>query len=147
MVEGYRLPPPRPARGRLYVVAALVATVALGLASRRWPLPGLLAEHAGDALYTVAVFWSLALIAPAMVGPRIGGLAFLASAAVEFAQLLQWPWLLELRQNRLAALVLGQGFQWVDLAAYAVGAMLAIGFDALLLFSRRFRRWPSRARL
>ena len=119
-------------RRRLLVVAALAATIALGLASRRWPLPGPLAEHAGDALYTVAVFWSLALLAPATAGPRLGGLAFLASAALEFAQLLQWPWLVELRQHRLAALVLGQGFQWVDLAAYAIGATLATGLDALL---------------
>ena len=133
MVDGHRLPPPCPARGRLLVVAALATTIALGLASRRWPLPGLLAEHAGDALYTVAVFWSLAVIAPATAGPRLGGLAFLASAAVECAQLLQWPWLVELRRHRLAALVLGQGFQWVDLAAYAVGATLATGLDALLL--------------
>lgn len=112
---------------------ALAATVGLGLASRSWPLPGLLAEHTGDALYAVAVFWGLALVAPAMVGLRLGGLALLASAAVEFAQLLQWPWLVELRQQRLAALVLGQGFQWVDLVAYAIGATVATGLDALLL--------------
>ena len=126
-------------RRRLLVVAALAATIALGLASRRWPLPGMLAEHTGDALYTVAVFWSLALLAPPMAGPRLGALAFLASTTVEFSQLLQWPWLVELRQHRLAALVLGQGFQWVDLAAYAVGATLAIGCDALL---RRVGRRP-----
>lgn len=139
MVDGHRLPPSRPPRRRLLVVAVLAGTIAIGLASRRWPLPGLLAEHTGDALYTVAVFWSLALLAPAMPGLRLGGLAFLASAAVEFAQLLQWPWLVELRRQRLPALVIGQGFQWVDLAAYAVGATLAIGLDALL---RRVGRRP-----
>ena len=41
-------------RRRPWLLAALAAVVALGLLSRRHPLPGILAEYTGDALYTVA---------------------------------------------------------------------------------------------
>ncbi|MCB9879134.1 MAG: DUF2809 domain-containing protein [Planctomycetes bacterium] len=111
------------------MAASLSAVIALGLASRRWPLPGLLAEHAGDALYTCAVFCSLALLLPRSGAVALGVAAFALSAAVEFSQLLSWQWLVDLRANRLAALVLGQGFQWADLVAYAAGAAAAAATD------------------
>jgi len=131
---------PRHDNGRLYVVprhrvrilVALAATIALGLASRRWPLPGFLAEYTGDALYTVALFFGLLLLAPVAHGFTVAGVAFLGSALIEFGQCLQWPWLVELRATRFGGLVLGQGFQWADLGAYAVGACLAMAVDAVL---------------
>lgn len=104
---------------------ALVATIALGLLSRAVTLPGLLAEHTGDALYTVAVFWGLALLRPRTGAAILAATAWLLSAAVEFAQTLDWQWLTSLRATRLGALVLGQGFQWADLVAYAAGACCA----------------------
>lgn len=116
-------------RRRVRVLVALAGTIALGLASRRWPLPGFLAEYTGDALYTVALFFGLLLLAPAARGRMVAGAAFLGSALIEFGQCLQWPWLVELRATRFGALVLGQGFQWADLGAYAVGACLAMAFD------------------
>lgn len=112
--------PPR--RSRWRVVACLALVVAAGLASRRWPLPGVLAEHTGDALYTVAVFFVLAWLAPSWRGLVLATVAFAASAAIECGQLLSFPWLVDLRNSKLGALVLGQGFQWADFLAYAVGA-------------------------
>lgn len=117
------------ARGRLLVAGALLVVIGAGLASRRWPLPGLLAEHAGDALYTCAAFCGLALLWPRARSVRLGTAAFAVSAAVEFTQLLSWQWLADLRANRLGALLLGQGFQWADLVAYAAGALLAAVTD------------------
>lgn len=104
------------------VAASLAAVIALGLLSRRWPLPGVLAEHTGDALYTVAVFCALAWWAPAARASRLAAAAFLVSAAVECAQLLTWSWLQELRRSTVGALLLGQGFQWADFLAYGIGA-------------------------
>ncbi len=119
-------------RHRLRILVALAATIALGLASRRWRLPGVFAEYTGDALYTVAVFCSLLLLTPAGRGWKVAGAAFLGSATIEFAQCLQWPWLVELRATRLGGLVLGQGFQWADLCAYAIGACVAMAVDAAM---------------
>ena len=111
--------------------ACLAATIALGLLSRRYPLPGLLAEYTGDALYTVAVFQAAALAWPAAAAWRLAGLAAAFSTAIELSQLLSWGWLADLRATRIGALLLGQGFQWEDLLAYAVGAAAAWGIDGL----------------
>ena len=124
------------ARSRPAVAACLCVTIAFGLASRRWPLPGILAEHTGDGLYTGAAFWCFALVAPRLPGPSTGLAAFLSSAVVECGQLLETEWLRELRANRFGALLLGQGFQWADLVAYAAGAVAALGLDCWL-FRRR----------
>ncbi|MBL8737162.1 MAG: DUF2809 domain-containing protein [Planctomycetes bacterium] len=111
----------------------LVATAGLGLLSRRYPLPGLLAEHTGDALYATAAYFLLAVpFAGARTRTLLGG-AFLFAAAVECQQALAWPWLVDLRATRLGALLLGQGFQLADLAAYAAGATLAALADVTFL--------------
>jgi hypothetical protein len=106
-----------------------VATVVAGLASRRWPLPGVLAEHTGDALYTVAVYGVVCLVRPAAPSALAALGAFVVSAAVEASQLLAWPWLAAVRATPVGALLLGQGFQVADLAAYAAGATVAWALD------------------
>jgi hypothetical protein len=124
-------------RRRWCVAACLATTIAAGLASRAWPLPGLFAEYTGDALYAVAVFFGWAWLFPAARGTRLAAAAFLIAALVESAQSLRWPWLVELRATRLGSLVLGQGFQWADFVAYAVGAAVAFAGDITLRRGRR----------
>ena len=121
--------PPR----RSAMLAALAATIAAGLLSRRYPLPGILAEHTGDALYTVAVFFGIRALLPTR--PRTVAVicAFGWSSAVECSQLVHPGWLEALRATLPGRLVLGQGFQWIDLAAYAVGAGIAWIIDRTLL--------------
>ncbi len=134
---------PAPPRRRAVVAGCLLATVALGLLSRRFPLPGLLAEHAGDALWTVAAFCFAALAAPAASGWRLAAAAWLLSAAVEGSQLLDWPWLRAVRGTAIGALLLGQGAKAADLVAYAAGALLACAVDAT--FRRAVARRPAAA--
>ena len=117
-------------RRRWAVALALGATIALGLLSRRHALPGLLAEHTGDALYASAVFFGLALLWPAARAVPLAVAAAALAFAVEFSQLLDWPWLVEIRRHRFGALVLGQGFVWLDLVSYLVGAIGAAVLDA-----------------
>lgn len=119
-----------PARPRGLVAAALAATIGLGLLSRRHPLPGLLAEHAGDALWTIAAFCLCALAAPRATAGRLALAAFAVSALVEGSQLLDWPWLRAIRSTSLGALLLGQGAKLADLVAYAAGAGFACVVDA-----------------
>lgn len=120
------------ARSRPWVAVALALTIALGLLSRRYPLPGILAEYTGDALYTSAAFAGFALLFAAASTHQIASMAFLSSVAVESSQLLSWPWLVDLRGTSLGRLVLGQGFQWADLLSYLVGASAAAGLDVWL---------------
>lgn len=126
-----------PERTRPRLAAALFFTVWLGLASRRWPVPGLLAEYTGDALYAVAAYWAIALVRPAWPALALMGAAFGASAAVEALQLVHVGWLDDLRATRLGGLLLGHGFQTADLVAYALGAAAAYGLDRLGLTHER----------
>jgi hypothetical protein len=125
-------------RNRLWVAVVLAGTIALGLLSRRYPLPGILAEYTGDALYASAAFVGLALL---FAGARSRSLAigaFVLSAFVEFSQLLSWPWIQDLRSNAFGRMVLGSGFKWPDMVAYSLGAMAAAAVD-LALRKRRVR--------
>ena len=122
-------------RRRSAIAVALVVTIVLGLGSRRFgdSLPDFVAAHAGDALWTLAVFLGFAFLLPR---GRTGTLALLAlgmSFAVEFSQLVSHPMLDAIRDDRLGALVLGRGFLWIDLVRYAVGTLLGVALDALLL--------------
>lgn len=49
--------------------------------------------------------------------------------AIEFLQLYQAPWMQALRANKLAYLVLGNGFDPLDLLAYVVGIALGAAAD------------------
>ncbi len=130
-------------RARGPVVAALAAAVAVGLLSRRFPLPGVLAEHTGDALWTVAAYCLCALAAPAASGRRLMVAAWTLSAAVEASQALDWPWLRAVRGTTVGGLLLGQGAKFADLLAYAVGALGACAVDATFRAAAAWRSPPA----
>jgi len=117
----------------------LAAVIAAGLLSRRYPAwqPRAVATYAGDVLWAVMVFWALALLWPRARTATLAGAALAVAFAVEGSQLLQTPWLVALRETRLGALALGQGFLWSDLACYAVGITAAALLDA------KTRQWAA----
>ena len=123
-----------PPRSRPVLAALLVATIALGLASRRFgdALPGVVAAYAGDALWAAMAFWLAALVAPGARTHRLAACALAFAVAVEASQLHRAPWLDAIRATRPGALVLGQGFLWSDLACYAVGVGAAALLDGAL---------------
>lgn len=106
--------------------------IAAGLLSRRYPAwqPRVVATYAGDVLWAVMVFWVLALVWPRTRSTMLAGAALVVAFAVEGSQPLQMPWLVALRETRLGALALGQGFLWSDLACYTVGIAAAALLDA-----------------
>jgi hypothetical protein len=114
-----------------YACAAFV-TVVLGLAVRRGWLPStsFVARFAPDALWASLIYWlgSIAFRRSRPVAIAAGAFAF--SVAVELSQLYHAPWIDAVRANRFAALVLGSGFLWGDLACYAGGVLLAYCLDA-----------------
>lgn len=115
-------------RRRRRLAVALGLVLAAGLASRRLDaLPSFVEDHAGDALWVTAVALGLALIWPARPAAMIALAAFTIAVAVELSQLWSPAWLEELRENDLAALVLGRGWLWGDLVRYAGGAVLGYG--------------------
>jgi hypothetical protein len=122
-----RLPP----RSRVLTTILLVATVAAGLASRRYPgwQPDFVARYAGDTLWAAMVFWVLALVWHRGRAAVVGALALGISFADEFSQLFHAPWIDAVRATRWGALVLGQGFLWSDLWCYAAGVAIAVAID------------------
>lgn len=110
-------------RVRIAVVGAFA--LALGIASRRWPLgTPLWDDHLGDACYAAMIVVVLAFARPACARVRLALVAFAIGAAIELFQLTGLPaeWA---RAFRPLALVFGTTFAWADLVAQAVGIVLA----------------------
>ena len=111
------------------ILALLV--IAVGLASRRGlvPFPAVLGNYPGDALWAWVVLLCVAWVRPAITRGRLVGVSLVVAFAIEFLQLYQAPWMQALRANKLAYLVLGNGFDPLDLLAYVVGIALGATVD------------------
>jgi len=118
----------------IYLLAVLICIV-LGLASRRYGplLHSFVTEYAGDGLWAAMVYFGFRFLLPFRSMRCSALLAFIFSWCIEFSQLYQAEWIRQLRANRFAALVLGQGFLWSDLVCYTLGIGLAILIDRWLL--------------
>lgn len=129
-------------RHRLVYCALVLAVIALGLASRRYRglLPAAPGKYPGDALWTMMVFFGLAVAAPRWSAARLALAALAISCAVEFGQLYQAPWIVAVRAHPLGHLVLGTAFGWMDLVAYTVGAALAFAIERIIARSRHRQR-------
>ena len=112
--------------------------IALGLLSRRYPLPGILAEYTGDALYATAAYAGYALFWPRGPSRALALLAFGSCLAVELSQAVNIKFLNDLRSTAVGAMLLGAGFKWPDLLAYLAGVSGAAVVDWRLC-SRRSR--------
>lgn len=133
-------------RSRLGLTLLIMAVIAVGLASRRGyvPFPAVLGNYPGDALWAWVVFLCVAWVRPSMTRWRLVGIALLIAFGIEFLQLYQAPWMQALRANKLAYLVLGNGFDPLDLVAYVVGIAWGAMVDACWPWSGR-RSVPAQA--
>ena len=122
-------------RRRLAALAAMLATIALGLASRRWPeaLPAALGKYPGDALWALMVVLVWRALRPLARTRDLALLAMATSVAVEIAKLWQAPWLVQFRHTTAGHLLLGHVFSWQNLVAYGVGVLAGAALDRLLL--------------
>lgn len=120
---------------RIAYLIAIVITILLGLASRKWShlLLSFVAQNAGDILWAMMVYFGFRLllvrknILPAIV------LSFLFSFGIEFSQLYQEDWINHIRGTLLGALVLGKGFLVEDLIRYTAGIIMATVLDKVAL--------------
>lgn len=121
---------------RIQALTGLAVTLPLGLVSRSTAeyLPAWIGAHAGDVLWTVAVFWGFLLLFPRWPALRIALATYGFAIAIELTQLYRGTgWFADIRATTLGRLVFGYAFLWVDPIRYAVGA--AAGF----LIVRRLR--------
>lgn len=102
----------------LLVLAGLIF---FGLTSRKVQhIP----PETGDALWAMSVFAFLRILSPRMSYLGTAVLSFAISYAVEFSQLIHYPWLDSVRNTWIGHMLLGQGFLWKDLVAYTIGIIL-----------------------
>jgi Protein of unknown function (DUF2809) len=120
--------------GKLVYGVAIVITILLGLASRRYGhhLPEVLAQHSGDALWAMMVYFGFRLFLGrrGMVFAVI--LSILFSFGIEFSQLYQAEWINQIRSHSIGALILGRGFLVIDLVRYSLGIIIAAALDKVL---------------
>ncbi|MFK7735004.1 MAG: DUF2809 domain-containing protein [Pirellulaceae bacterium] len=123
-----------PLRRRATCVLLLAATIALGIASRefRAVLPTSIADHAGDCLWTIAVYLTLCIVWPRSRPLSLLLFAVGVSFLVEFSQLSNWPPLAAARANSVGKLLLGSGFVPLDFLRYSCGGLIAFCIDLWL---------------
>ena len=128
-------------RKRLLFATALFATVALGLASRKFPtlFPAILGKYPGDALWASMAFFAWGFLLPNSSTAKLAVCALAASYSDEFSQIYQATWINEIRRTSVGHLVLGSAFSWFDMLAYTVGVGALIAGQAVL---KLFRLWP-----
>ena len=121
-------------RNRLIYAVATIVVIALGLLSRRCPnfLPDVLGKYPGDALWAMMVFCGIGLLFPRLPAVFTGLAAFAFSCAVEFSKWYHAPWIESIRDTLPGRLILGRGFSWSDIAAYAVGILIGCVVEILL---------------
>lgn len=105
----------------LLILAAL--TIALGLLSRRYPIFG---NYPGDALWASLATLGWGFLLPRARNRVLGSLALATSFAVELSQLYNSTWIDSARATLPGRLILGSGFDPVDLLAYTIGTLISL---------------------
>ncbi|WP_261305511.1 DUF2809 domain-containing protein [Paenibacillus andongensis] len=110
---------------------AVITTVVLGLSSRRFSglIPLFIVKHAGDVLWASMVYFGFRFFFVKRKLTWAVGISIVFSFAIEFSQLYQAEWLIEIRNTVLGALILGKGYVTVDLFRYVIGITLAFCVD------------------
>lgn len=99
--------------------------VALGLLSRKLSLPLFM----GDLLYAVMIYFMLRFIFLNFRMSAIAIFTLVICFTIEFSQLYNEPWINRFRSTWIGHHILGNGFLWSDLLAYAGGALSAFALD------------------
>jgi hypothetical protein len=123
-------------RKKLTYALLILGTIGLGLLSRTKLTPEFIYPYIGDAFYAQMMYFIMAFIfinlKPTQTFLLAIGLCFL----IEISQLYHAPFIDSIRQTRLGGLVLGFGFLWSDLVAYAVGGLVGLVLETKVLLRK-----------
>ena len=98
--------------------------------------------YAGDFLATIFLFW-LAKTFLTTSTKRLITAVLLTSYLIEGLQYFNLLRHLGLQHSRLARIVLGSSFEWSDLLAYSLGALVAVGIERLLPVETSISKEPA----
>ena len=118
-------------RNRIHLGAAVICTVGIGLASRKFPalFPAVMEKYPGDALWAQMVYWLVCFFTPSASVIKVALYSLAISYADEISQLYQSPWINHIRATTLGHLVLGSRFSWLDMLSYTIGIAIVVPFD------------------
>ena len=83
-------------------------------------------DYGGDLLVVGFLFWLILAVAPRLTPYKVALPVFVFALIIEVFQLFELRPLRAALGDPLSTLILGQSFDWLDLAAYAVGLTLCL---------------------
>lgn len=114
---------------RIQYLIVLLLIIFLGIMSRKTNLFPL---STGDFLYAIMMYLLIRIIFINKKAYQIAFLSLITCYSIEFLQLYQSGWMLELRKTLFGRYVLGQGFLWTDILAYTFGILIALLLESLI---------------
>lgn len=119
---------------RVFYLFITVITMCLGLLSRRMTdyIPDIIDLFLGDAIWALMIYFMIKIIFINLTPEKVAILGIIFCFTIEFSQLYHSSVIDSIRRTTLGGLVLGYGFLWSDLAAYAIG----IGLGAFIEIKR-----------
>lgn len=120
-------------RNRLLYGFMIIIVIGLGLLSRKMDniIPEILNTYLGDALWALMIFLAFGFIFRTLETKKVGLIGIAFCYLIELGQLYHSNWIDAIRQTTLGGLVLGYGFLWSDLLAYAIGVGIGITIELL----------------
>ncbi|MCU4188368.1 DUF2809 domain-containing protein [Flavobacterium sp. HXWNR29] len=83
----------------------------------------------GDVLYAVLIYFGLRFLLINLKTYKTFLLCLLFCFSIEILQLVQIDWLIAIRKTTLGHYILGEGFLWLDLLCYVIGALITFLID------------------
>lgn len=121
-------------RNRLLYVVMIISVIILGLFTRKInsEMPYFFKTYFGDALWALMIFLAFGFIFSEMKTWKVALTGIIFCYLIELSQLYHAHWIDNMRNTTLGGVVLGYGFSWTDLLAYAIGIGACAIIDILL---------------
>ncbi len=116
-------------KSRIYYFIIFLSIIFLGILSRKISFIPL---WIGDFLYAVMIYFLVRIFLPFKKVYLIALISLLICYGIEFLQLYQAEWIIELRKTLFGRYVLGQGFLWSDILAYTFGITVSLAAEKII---------------
>jgi hypothetical protein len=128
-------------RNRLLYGAMIIIVIIIGLYSRKMTaiIPNFLNAYLGDALWALMIFMIFGFIFITMDKRIVALIGLSFCYFIELSQLYHANWIDTIRKTTLGGLILGSGFLWSDLLAYAIGVGVGLIFELSFKMIRKAR--------
>lgn len=123
-------------RYRLLYGIITIAIIVLGICIKKVPnlIPNFLSDYLGDALWAAMIFFGIGFVFKTMKTKKVALNSIAFCYIIEFSQLYHASWIDNIRNTTLGGLVLGYAFSWTDLISYAIGIVIAVIFEEIIIY-------------